>query len=598
VRVLPIPATWTELQGTDINNSGQVVGWGFDGTTHRPFLASAASFEPMPLPPGFTSGHALAINNSGQIVGWGLGQVTPNPQAFIGSSSGITAVPLSGAFYSSPAYDINDSGQIVGSGFLPNQMFNQPFIGTSSGMTPVPSSPGWAGDAEAYSINNLGQIIGIGYYLGNFQFFFGDIHGIAAPVPIPPGWSPDTGLYFGQRAMQINDAGQIVGELRDSNGDGRVFFSTLTSTTLLPVLSPCLYAVNPSLNNAGQVVGDSCTGFIWDAQNGMRFLHSLVPAGWEIYTADAINDKGQILAAASNASNGFSGLAILDPIVDTTPPSSKVLPLPAIESSASFLVQWSGSDTQSGILDFTIYVSDNAGPFVPWLTHTAATQATFTGITGHKYAFYSLARDVAGNVEGPKSAGEASTVIPAMSLSLWANQVMGLGQSVRLPVSLSAPAPASGVNVTLVTSDPSRMTVTASVFIPAGRTSPNIQPTLTGLGLGTVSITASTPSYLSDTKPQRVTGMLGFIRCCVTLPATSTLNAVLTISGPAPASGLTINLSSDNPSVATVPATVSIPAKATSVNVPITGVVAGQTVVHASALPNLAEVSIRVTVQR
>jgi hypothetical protein len=60
---------------------------------------------------------------------------------------------------------------------------------------------------------------------------------------------------------------------------------------------------------------------------------------------------------------------------------------------------------------------------------------------------------------------------------------------------------------------------------------------------------------------------------------------------------VTVNLSSDNPGVATVPATVTIPANNTSVNVPVTGVAVGATLIHASALPNVPDTTISVTVQ-
>jgi len=65
----------------------------------------------------------------------------------------------------------------------------------------------------------------------------------------------------------------------------------------------------------------------------------------------------------------------------------------------------------SGIQGFTIYVSDNGGPFSAFQTNTTATSATFTGQVGHTYGFYSIATDLVGNVEGPKSNAEATTTV-------------------------------------------------------------------------------------------------------------------------------------------------------------------------------------------
>ena len=97
--------------------------------------------------------------------------------------------------------------------------------------------------------------------------------------------------------------------------------------------------------------------------------------------------------------------------IDNTKPTSSVLPLSSVHCSPAFTVRWSGTDAGSGILDFTVYVSDNGGPFTPWLTRTTDTQATFTGLTGHTYSFFSVARDLAENTEDIKTAAEATTSI-------------------------------------------------------------------------------------------------------------------------------------------------------------------------------------------
>src|SRR5207302_1064713 len=54
---------------------------------------------------------------------------------------------------------------------------------------------------------------------------------------------------------------------------------------------------------------------------------------------------------------------------------------------------------------------DNGGPFTVWQQNVTATSATFAGVVGHTYRFYSIARDVVGNVEAAKSAAEATTTI-------------------------------------------------------------------------------------------------------------------------------------------------------------------------------------------
>jgi hypothetical protein len=97
--------------------------------------------------------------------------------------------------------------------------------------------------------------------------------------------------------------------------------------------------------------------------------------------------------------------------IDNTKPNSHVNPLAATQTASSFPVQWTGADVGAGIQDFTIYVSDNGGPFAAWLTNTTATQGTYTGLGGHTYRFYSIARDLVGNVENDKTAAEAITSV-------------------------------------------------------------------------------------------------------------------------------------------------------------------------------------------
>jgi hypothetical protein len=98
--------------------------------------------------------------------------------------------------------------------------------------------------------------------------------------------------------------------------------------------------------------------------------------------------------------------------IDSGIPTSNVLPLEAIQTSLNFPVSWSGSDDieGAGIKNYDIYVSDNGSPFTLWIT-TSDTSATFTGVNGHQYSFYSRARDNVGNVEDPPEQPDATTIV-------------------------------------------------------------------------------------------------------------------------------------------------------------------------------------------
>jgi probable HAF family extracellular repeat protein len=519
----------------------------------------------------------FGINITDDVVG-GIGNATGTGHAFLYHAGSLQDLGLLPGALSSAAYGINNAGQIVGwSG-------SHWFLYSGGTMMDM-------GIGQALKINNLGQIVGtaaLGPYSGRGAFFYdGSIH-FVEPLPL--------GGNEGNLGYGINDAGDLVGASYFGDGISSHPFlyhaGSLTDLGNLPGTNQC-EAID--INIERQVVGncvnnqkpDGLHAFLFSAGNLYDLASLIFPYPGLLDRVSAINRDGIIAATL----HGHP--ILLKPIGK---PESHILPLSGSQTSLTFTVQWIGTDVGPGIQDYTIYVSDNGGPFTPWLTNTTATQATYSGAEGHTYGFYSIARDLAGNVENPKSVADASTVIPSSSLSLWANTTMGLGQTARLPVSISAPAPTGGVIVTLVSSDASEVTVTPSVVIPAGRTGPNVQPMLTGLNLGSATITASATGYLSTSEQATVRGSISFGVCCVAVYGIITQNVVLNLSGPAPVGGLTINLTSEDPGVATVPATVTFPANATSLSVPITAVTGGTAVIDAGALPNLAEVSIKVTV--
>lgn len=95
-------------------------------------------------------------------------------------------------------------------------------------------------------------------------------------------------------------------------------------------------------------------------------------------------------------------------------PRSQVLPFPASESSPNFAVQWSAPATFGGVKGWSIFVSDNGGPFTLWLNAVGfVNQWYFSGQLGHRYGFYSLVTyDGLGTPESPKSVADATAVVP------------------------------------------------------------------------------------------------------------------------------------------------------------------------------------------
>ncbi|MBI1842152.1 MAG: hypothetical protein HYR88_15050, partial [Verrucomicrobia bacterium] len=96
--------------------------------------------------------------------------------------------------------------------------------------------------------------------------------------------------------------------------------------------------------------------------------------------------------------------------VDITPPTSAVTALSA-NSPARFLVNWSGVDPAqgSGLASFDIFVSVDGGAFALWRQGANGSGAVYSGSLGHRYAFYSIATDAAGNRESAPATPDAET---------------------------------------------------------------------------------------------------------------------------------------------------------------------------------------------
>ena len=223
-----------------------------------------------------------------------------------------------------------------------------------------------------------------------------------------------------------------------------------------------------------------------------------------------------------------------------------------------------------------------------------ATTATFA-VTGASAGTTTItASTVAPNVP---NATASVTVQGNGALLLPSGVTVGLGQSTAFQVTLPAAAPAGGVTVTLVSSDASKLSISpATVTIAAGATTPTTAPQVTGKIPGSANITASAPLYTSATQAVQVTATITFSPLTLSVSSTETKNLTLTLSGPAPTGGFAVNVSSSNPAAATIPAAVfTIPATATTVTIPVTGVAAGSSVIRATAA-GLTDATANVTV--
>ncbi len=180
------------------------------------------------------------------------------------------------------------------------------------------------------------------------------------------------------------------------------------------------------------------------------------------------------------------------------------------------------------------------------------------------------------------------TATTSSLITLGSGVVVAPGNDSGIALSLGIPAPTGGVTVSLSSSNPEFATITPTVFIPQGLQIPAANPQVHGVAIGSTFITAVATNFAPDTQSVSVTVSLSFTPTTLTVNATRTANITLNLSSPAPAGGLTINTSIDNTNFATVPPSVQIAAGTTSVQVPVTGVAAGNTTLRASA-PGITE---------
>ncbi len=242
-----------------------------------------------------------------------------------------------------------------------------------------------------------------------------------------------------------------------------------------------------------------------------RVLFTVMPKAGQA-TGTAICNEATIVfdgneAGALNTPNWCNKL-------DNSKPISQVSTLADNQASTSFEVVWSGSDEGAGIKDYTIYVSENGGPFTAWLANTADTSASFSGQNGKTYAFYSVARDQTGNNETAPGNPDASTTVTVVVANLPPTAKAGSNQTVE------STSP-SGASVTLdgtASADPdNNYPLTYSWTGPFG-TAEGPNPTVTvPLGVHTITLTvtdskgaSSSPAdtvvvTVQDTAPPSVT---------------------------------------------------------------------------------------------
>jgi hypothetical protein len=189
-----------------------------------------------------------------------------------------------------------------------------------------------------------------------------------------------------------------------------------SSVTALPAFSPGSFTLNWSGSDGN---GSGIASYsVYVSDNGGAFTPLLTDTKQTSTTFAGVNGHTYSFysIATDNVGNvqPTPNVAQASTTVDTVAPISSVAALPAF-SPASFTVNWSGADNSggSGLASYSVFVSDNGSPFTAWLTATMQTSASYIGVDGHSYRFYSVATDNVGNVETTPSSAQATTTVDA-----------------------------------------------------------------------------------------------------------------------------------------------------------------------------------------
>ncbi len=297
-----------------------------------------------------------------------------------------------------------------------------------------------------------------------------------------------------------------------------------------------------------------------------------------------------ITVTGAGYTTGTSSVQVNSATVSFSPSSLTV----TVPSTQSFTLTLSAPAPASG-LTVNLSSSDPSKATVPSTATFAPNGTTVTvPVTGVSAGSVTIHASALPNVADSTAHVD---VVMSLGIILPSGVVLTPGQTVDFPVTLATAAPANGAFVTLSSGDTTRVTITpASIFIPSGETTSVVPPKVTGLNFGSSQITATASGIGSATTQVLVGSTGGFTPPTLTITGTTTQSLQLTFASPAPAGGLTVNLSSSNPLIATVPSTVTVPANAISVSVPVTGVSSGQTTITASSLPIIPSTTALVTV--
>jgi probable HAF family extracellular repeat protein len=318
-----------------ITNSGDVIGHSetgdfdsFGGAIIHAFRWRKGIMEDLGTL-GDVNSTGLGGNSKGEVVGNNWYNINRALLWYNGAS--IDLGTLVGPDGFSWAQQVNDEGQAVGASAAPDGTFHAVLwnYGAISDLGTL-GGPNSSTYSLANGINDLGQVVGDSQQDTIFNPLLG------FPPFFPALWDKNSvtklggapGYAFAGDAFNINNKSQVVGRIgvADPN-EGAVAHAYFWEAGVMRDLGVPAGDDNSeanSLNDAGQVVGDSGVGYIlgyspdrallWQNDQWID-LNTLIPAGsgYQLVAAFDVNARGQIVVSAVQLSTGNMHAVLLTP---------------------------------------------------------------------------------------------------------------------------------------------------------------------------------------------------------------------------------------------------------------------------------------------
>lgn len=316
---------------SSINNLGAIVGNSYTtsstsstGPMHATLWSGNTVTDLGTL--GGTWSHAESINDKGQIVGASepTNGISGEERAFLWATGQMQPVGSMPQGSTSKAYTINSAGDIGGeSDHVSRPGFAATLWRAGSRTLLFPNSE----EGRVSAINDQGQFAGhtvdidydpvSGYRVFRWHAFTGSGNSATQLGTLGGGDAS---------ASDINNAGQIVGWSRTSNGQGLAALWTGAAATELAATNAS-QSWAKAINNLGQAVGnfrstlgvDDYRAALWIGGAAAVDLNSLldssvIAAGWKLQDVTDINDSGWIIGQAYNSLTNTHRAFLLTPV--------------------------------------------------------------------------------------------------------------------------------------------------------------------------------------------------------------------------------------------------------------------------------------------